>query len=171
MKNRLTPSVCFPLFHTPLTFIQPKNPELCYGIIYAAYMAASLALSGFVGRIAEKTRSIRTIFFVLNSVTIVGNIMYSIPISPWMLGIARFMTGFCGPLRSVITREITRSHHPNSLMNAISIRSVAFTVGFIVGPALNAACKDVNFYVDKWHITFANFPGVYMAVLFLLAQI
>ena len=97
------------------TLVKPEKPTVCYSIVSAAFLAASLILSGFVGRIVDRTRDVRKTFFVMNTVVIIGNLIYSIPISPWTLGIGRLLSGFGGPLRSVIAGELARSYHTESL--------------------------------------------------------
>ena len=48
---------------------------------------------------------------------------------------------------------------------------MAFSFGFIIGPALTIAFERVDIRLGKWHIIYENMPGVYMTLFFLCMQI
>ena len=48
---------------------------------------------------------------------------------------------------------------------------VSFSGGFVLGPAFNFFFKSVDFWLGSWHFTYANIPGMYMAVIFTLVEI
>lgn len=152
------------------TLVKPKTPRVYYSIISAAFLVASLVISGFVGRMVDKTRNVKKTFFVMNTLVILGNLIYSVPASPWTLVIGRLLSGFGGPLRSVIAGELARCYHPGALSKFVSLMGMSYSFGFVVGPAFNFAFKDVEFTLGHWRVTFVNMPGLYMAALFFIVN-
>lgn len=76
-----------------LESIHTTQPKMFYGLISAAYLLSQIVSSMMLGRIADKFRNIKTMFFFGNFLIIVGNILYTIPYSPWMLFSGRLISG------------------------------------------------------------------------------
>lgn len=151
--------------------VQPDHPKLYYSLISASYLMAAVIFSVIVGRMVDKHRNIRTTFFWGNVLVIIGNVIYALPWSPWLLIAGRFISGGGGPLRSVIAGELARCYPREELIAKYSSVGMAFNLGFIIGPGFNFAFESINFYIGDLHITYVNVPGLYMAVLFIFVQI
>ena len=151
--------------------VKPNNPSLYYSLISCSFILASITFSGLIGYFVDRYRNVRLAFFTINTLAILGNLLYALPYSPWFLITGRLLTGIISPLRSVIVGEIARSFPCNELPNKMSHIGLAFAFGFVAGPASNLFFKNVEVTIMSWKITYVNMPGIYMAALFSVIQI
>ena len=153
------------------TLVKTDQPKLFYSLISSAYLLSAVVLSIGIGRWVDRTRSIRVTFFVCNSCVILGNLMYAYHKSPWFLVAGRFLCGIGGPLRSVISGEVSRCFPSDQVMKKFSTMGTAFSLGFIMGPGVNFIFKDVDVFLGPFHLTVANISGFYMASFFAILQV
>ena len=151
--------------------VKPHNPEIYYSLISISYLFSAAVSSIFICQRADQSRNIRKIFFFLNTALIVGNIIYMIPFSPWILFLGRIIAGVGQPGRSVIAGELARCYPRDEISTIFAIMGTAHSFGFMVAPCINIAFTSVDIWIGNLHITYANISGLYMAVLFLFAQI
>ena len=151
--------------------VNTEQPKLFYSLVASSYLIAAVILSVIIGRWIDRTRKIRQIFLICNTLVIIGNILYALHFSPWFLVFGRLISGADGPLRSVISGEIARCYPDDEVMSKFSSMGMAFALGFIVGPGVNFMFTTVDVTIGTWHVTYANVPGVYMALLFLFTQV
>ena len=148
-----------------------NNPLVFYTLVSSAFLFASLSLSAMVGHLVDKHRRIRVTFFTVNCVVILGNVLYSIPLSPWFLVLGRLLSGTAGPLRSVMSGEVARSFHSDDLSGKLTWMGMSYAVGFMLGPTINIFFK--NLHVAAWGLTITkhNIPGIMMASLFSISTL
>ena len=153
------------------TLIKEEQIVFFYSIVSAAYLSSQVLTSIIFGRIVDRYRNVSLMFFIGNSLIIVGNILYTLPFSSWCLVAGRFLSGGGGCLRSIMTSEIARSFPEEKLSSKFALMGMAFGLGFVLGPAINFAFINANFWIGSVHITYANAPGLYLAVIFIMVQI
>ena len=153
------------------TVIKEKYIILFYSLISAAYLMAQIVSSVVFGRIVDRHRNTRMIFLIGNSLVVIGNFLYMLPFSSWCLLAGRLISGGGGCLRSVMTGEIARSFNGHELSSKFSLMGMAFGMGFVLGPGINFAFINTNFWIGRAHITYANAPGLYLAIIFILMQV
>ena len=153
------------------TLIKEEHIVFFYSLISAAYLMSQVLTSIIFGRIVDRYRNVSLMFLVGNSLIIVGNILYTLPFSSWCLVAGRFLSGGGGCLRSIMTSEIARSFPEEKLSSKFALMGMAFGLGFVVGPAINFSFIKANFWIGSVHITYANAPGLYLAVVFIMVQI
>ena len=151
--------------------VKPDHPKIYYSIISVSCMMSSAILSIFTSRMADRYRNIRSIFLATNLSLIIGNIIYMIPFSPWFLLAGRIIAGAGHGQSSVISGELARCYSPNELTSKFSLMGMCNAFGFMIAPGINIAVSSVDFTIGNWHITFANFSGIYLAVIYLIAQV
>ena len=149
------------------TLVDTDHPKIIYSFASAAYLVSSIAASFPVGRWADCTRKTKTVLAIGNGLIICGNMVYSLPFSPYLLIAGRFIAGVGSSSRSVIIGEVFRSYKAEESISVISVLGIFFGVGFLTGPAINFIFLRVRFNIYSWKITDANIAGIYMAVLFL----
>nr|XP_047145271.1 uncharacterized protein LOC124818419 [Hydra vulgaris] len=81
--------------------------------------------------------------------------------------IGRFLSGCCD-LSSVICAEIIRSYPSSETIFQLSIQSLAFNSGFIIGPCINIFFLKIDFYIGYWHLKNFNFIGIFMTIVCLI---
>ena len=75
------------------------------------------------------------------------------------------------PQRSVMIGELARCYPDEEMARVFSIMGAAHSFGFTIAPGLNILFASVDIRWGKLRLTFANISGVYMAFMFLCAQI
>ena len=153
------------------TLVNTNNPKMIYSLASAAYLVSSILASFPIGKWVDRTRETKSVLIIGNGIIIVGNLMYSLPFSPYFLIFGRFIAGVGNSLRSVMVGEVFRSYKADESIPVISMLGISFGVGFLTAPAINIAFLKVNFHIITWRITDANIAGIYMAVLFLILEI
>ena len=148
------------------TLVDTDNPKIIYSFASAAYLVSSITASFPVGRWTDRTRKTKTVLVIGNGLIICGNMIYSLPFSPYFLIAGRFIAGVGSTSRSVIIGEVFRSYKADESISVISVLGIFFGVGFLIGPAINFLFLGVRFNIYSWKITDANIAGIYMAVLF-----
>ena len=153
------------------TLIKPNHIHLYYGVISVSYYAMTSFSALLFGRVVDRSRKMWLFCQVMNIFIILGNIIYSLPLSPYCLLIGRALAGIGGSMRSIAMGEIGRIYNKEERSSKFTILFIAFSVGVVVGPAANLAFVDVDFQIYGLRVTYANVPGLYMAVIFLINQI
>ena len=64
--------------------------------------------------------------------------------------------------------EIARCYDENEAVAAFSKNSLGSSLGFVVGPAINFGFTRIDWQLGAWHLTYANFIGMFMAAVFLI---
>ena len=152
--------------HTPTNSI-----HWLVGVIIAADHFGEILGLLIVPPIADKWGCIRLLVFSTNTAIITGNLIYSLHIHPFLLIAGRFLCGFGATSVSFQTGEIARCYDHQSVDTALTQLSGAFAIGFVLGPACNYAFKYVNFNIGQWHIGFPNSPSLFIALVYIIAQI
>ena len=153
------------------TLVNTDNPEMIYSLAAAAYLVSSILASFPIGKWVDRTRETKCVLIIGNGMIIFGNLMYSLPFSPYFLISGRFIAGVGNSLRSVMIGEVFRSYKADESISVISMLGISFGVGFLTAPAINIAFLKMKFNINTWRITDANIAGIYMAALFLILEI
>lgn len=151
--------------------VQPNHPKLYYSMIYVGSMLSSALLSIVTSKIADRYRNIKTIFIVTNGLIIVGNLIYMIPFSPWILLGGRILAGAGHGQLSVIAGEIARTYPQSEMTSKFSLMGMCNAIGFMIAPIVNIAFKQVKIDIGKMHINFSNLSGIYLPIIYVIAQI
>ena len=155
-----------------IEIVKPDKPKLYYSLISVSYLLSTVAFSIFVSKYADQSRNIQKIFFMSNTALTLGNIIYMIPFSPWMLLVGRIIIGAGQPQRSVISGELARSYsHDDITYYIFAIMGTANGFGFMAAPGINILFSFVDIWFGTWHITYTNVSGFYMATFFVISQI
>jgi len=153
------------------TLVKPENPKVVYSVVSTAYLCSSVILSAIIGKIVDRTRETKKTFLIVNTLVVIGNIMYAFPFSPYYLIFGRLIAGSGGPLKSIIAGELARSYPSEEIVSKFALVGMTFGTGFLIGPTINFAFLKIDFKIYNFHVTVANAAGLYMAVMFLIFNI
>ena len=151
--------------------VSEENANLFYGLVSASYLLMAVVCSLALSAVVDRYRCIKKTFIGMNILLIIGNIVYSLPFSPYLLITGRLISGCGGLLRSVIASELTRIYSADKISSYYSIMGMAYSFGFITGPLINFAFLSVNLQIGSWKITYANMPLLFMSFMFVLQLI
>lgn len=92
-------SVLFYLNH----ILHAENANFFYGMIIGSMYTSSIIASTLFGKYMDKMRNARYIVIFTGILGIIGNLLYSLPYSPWLLVVGRFLCGFTDATLPVMT--------------------------------------------------------------------
>ena len=139
-----------------------------YSLISVAYFISPVLFGFYFGKILDRTRKVKVSFLIGNACIIGGNIMYSIPYSPYCLLTGRFIAGVGISLRSIMTAELTRCYEENDSIKIFSLIMLVFNIGYIVGPVFAMPCIDININWCHLKITYGNAPIMILSLLYII---
>ena len=139
-----------------------------YSLISVAYFISPILFGFYFGKITDRTRKVKLSFLIGNACIIGGNIMYSIPYSPYCLLTGRFIAGIGISLRSIMAAELTRCYEETESLKVFSLIMLVYNIGYIVGPVFAMPCTDININWYHFKITYGNAPVMMLSLLYII---
>ena len=139
-----------------------------YSLISAAYFISPILFGFYFGKILDRTRKVKLSILIGNACIIGGNIMYSLPYSPYCLLIGRFTAGIGISLRSIMAAELTRCYEETESIKVLSLIMLLFNIGYTVGPVFAMPCTDININPHYFQITYGNAPVMMLSLLYII---
>ena len=137
---------------------------LFYSAISTVFLLTMVVASLVCGRIFDKLRNLRQMFIICNSMIFLGNLLYCIPLSPWLLFFGRLFAGIGGSSRSIMSGEIVRCYIGQDVLKELLRLGMTFGIGFIAGPGMNFFFLGADFNFLGIHITYIN--GAVLVLVF-----
>ena len=143
------------------------NLNSFYSAISGMYVLVQILASLILSKIFEKNRRLRVMFYIINVFTIIGNILYTIPLSPYFLLAGRFISGAGGAIQPIMMSELARSYSPDELIDKLSPMALSLALGLTLGPCINFLFIHADFWFLGVHIMFANGSGLFLTFIFM----
>ena len=138
-----------------------------YGITFISYPMASMLSAHLVKNIQCSTKNT---ILILNMFEIIGNIIYTLHYHPLLPVCGRLIAGLGDAFYVVLMKE-TKTKYGNQDKEQMTMECLAaFILGVILSPGINIITTFIPFHIGNWHLTQMNYPGLTMAVLFLVMQ-
>ena len=153
------------------SLVQTDRPYLWYSLILVSFNVCGMIFTLVIGRISDRTRNIRACVLILTAVTIVGNVLYSLPLSVYYVFAGRFISGVIVATQPLVTGEVVRVYEENDIVRMLSIQGMCCGLGLIVGPAMNFAFVKIDYTIGCLHLTYANAPSLFLSVMFILLEV
>lgn len=153
------------------TLLKCENPELFYGIITLVYFVPPALFSMLVARFADRTRRIKLIMVICNFISMVGCIIYVIPISAYYPLVGQALLGFNLILKPLTSAEIARSYAADEMKNKMPIMMAFYFVGYAFGPLIGEFFQHLDIVVFGLRITIGNISGIVSLIFIILTQI
>lgn len=151
--------------------IQAPDAKTMYGVTLAVYYISAILGSFTITWVADRTRNIRLSMLLLLACEVIGNIVYSIPLSPYFPLLGRLVQGLGDVNMSIMTAEVARCYPTDEISVKISTMVTCFSITFVIAPAMNVAFKYIDVDIHGYRINYGNLPGLFMAVCFLIVLI
>ncbi|XP_066923775.1 uncharacterized protein [Clytia hemisphaerica] len=146
-----------------------NNLNAFYSSICGIYVSTQIVASLVLCRLFDKYRTLKLFFILVTFITFVGNVLYTIPYSPYLLLAGRFLSGTGGSLRPIILSELTRTYPSDEVMAQMPAMTVSYGIGFTLGPVINFAFVKARFTLLGIPISYANGAGLALSIAFLVA--
>ena len=153
------------------SLIVTLHPKLIYCFINFAYMLSTSLLPQILKKFTKYCRNVWILFFLVNTVTMAGNMMYTLHQFPILIIMGRFFGASCEALKPIISQEISLCYNIEQQSTIYFWLGIIYNFGIFAAAILNFGFLSIHFTVAAWQIQGVNFVGMFMTFLFFLVQI
>ena len=113
--------------------LQTERVIFFYRTISTIFPIATIIASLIFGKMFDRLRNLRQILVLCNIMISLGNLLYCIPLSPWLLFFERFLAGIGASSEVIMSGETIRCYTGYDVILKVTMLCMTFGVGFIVG--------------------------------------
>lgn len=141
------------------------------GLALSAFSLSGLLSGPLFGHWSDRTRTTKKIILFANLFEIIGNFMYFMGYSKWLLLSSRLVAGIGTGSGSSIFGFLTRSTAPEDRATVFAAVMACRQVGLLIGPAFNIFLRLCDFHMGPFVVNKYTSPGLFMCVLWILLQL
>ncbi|KAG9351191.1 hypothetical protein JZ751_025081 [Albula glossodonta] len=141
------------------------------GLGLSAFSLSGLLFGPLFGLWSDRTRATKKIILFSNVFEIVGNLMYFMGYSKWLLLASRFVAGIGTGAGSSIFGFLTRSTAPDDRATVFAVVMACRQAGLLIGPAFNIFLRLCDFQLGPFAVNKYTSPGLFMCLLWTLLQL
>ena len=146
-------------------FMHLRNAELFYGLSWV-FLSSSGVFSSLIGSYyADTTKNVRLLFMVTNILSIIGNIMYTLYYSPYIVLFGQLIIGTGAARIVACAGEISRVYESQQLTQKFFLISIFSTLGTVFGPSSVYLFRLIDINLYGWRIQVGNMIGVTLVFL------
>ena len=161
-------TVILPSLWFYLKKVHSPAPSVFYGVTFGLAEAIALPFMLFIGWLVDKTRRIKLTIMCIISIVMLGNAIFSIGYSQYLLLIGRVLADLSVTLYSVVFSETARCYEPSELQRVITVFTIGNSLGKVLGPSLNIFLHHIDIKIGAWHISYLNAGSLLMLILFVV---
>ncbi|VDL91331.1 unnamed protein product [Schistocephalus solidus] len=139
-----------------------------YGATLAAFGLAILICTPIFGCIVHKGISMKIVLIAANQLEILGNVIYMVAPTPWLLILGRLICGIGASIEPPLYADLIAATKPEERTLCIIIFLVTRQVGLMFGPACTLLLHNLSFTIGHVSVTVYNSPGLLMACFWIL---
>ncbi|VDK89231.1 unnamed protein product [Dibothriocephalus latus] len=139
-----------------------------YGATLAAFGLAILVCTPIFGWIVHKGISMKIVLIAANQLEILGNLIYLVAPTPWLLILGRLICGIGASIEPPLYADLIAATKPEERTLCIIIFLVTRQVGLMFGPACTLLLHNLSFKIGEVSVTVYNSPGLLMACFWIL---
>ncbi|XP_053486070.1 major facilitator superfamily domain-containing protein 8 [Ictalurus furcatus] len=153
-------------------YLQILNaPPYFLGLGLSAFSFSGLVTGPLFGRWSDRTGATKTIILFSNLFEIVGNFMYFIGYSKWLLLSSRLVAGVGAGAGSSIFGFLTRTTVPEERARVFAAVMASRQAGLLIGPAFNIFLRLCDFRLGPFIVNKYTAPGLFMCAMWLVLQL
>ncbi|XP_022607959.1 uncharacterized protein LOC111226897 [Seriola dumerili] len=141
------------------------------GLALSAFSLSGLLSGPLFGHLSDSTRTTKKIILFANVFEIVGNFMYFMGYSKWLLLSSRLVAGIGTGAGSSIFGFLTRSTAPEDRATVFAAVMACRQAGLLIGPAFNIFLRLCDFHMGPFVVNKYTAPGLFMCLLWILLQL
>ncbi|KAI5103837.1 major facilitator superfamily domain-containing protein 8, partial [Silurus meridionalis] len=146
-------------------------PPYFLGLGLSAFSFSGLVTGPLFGRWSDRTRTTKTIILFSNLFEIVGNFMYFLGYSKWLLLSSRLVAGVGAGAGSSIFGFLTQTTVPEERARVFAAVMAARQAGLLIGPAFNIFLRLCDFRLGPFIVNKYTAPGLFMCAMWLVLQL
>ncbi|XP_049587940.1 major facilitator superfamily domain-containing protein 8 [Syngnathus scovelli] len=148
-----------------------EAPSYFLGLTLSAFSLTGLLSGPLFGHWSDRTRTTKKIILFANLFEIVGNFMYFMGFSKWLLLSSRLVAGIGTGAGSSIFGFLTRSTASEDRSTVFAAVMICRQVGLLIGPAFNIFLRLCDFHLGPFVVNTFTAPGLFMCFLWILLQL
>lgn len=141
------------------------------GLALSAFSLSGLLSGPLFGHWSDRTGTSKKIILFANFFEIIGNFMYFMGFSKWLLLSSRLVAGIGTGAGSAIFGFLTRSTTPDDRATVFAAVMACRQAGLLIGPAFNIFLRLCNFQMGPFVVNKYTAPGLFMCLLWTLLQL
>ena len=146
--------------------LKPEKPNLIYSlIIYLIFLPAAMFIL-VVSRLIDKYRRAKLFLVILNSICLIGHLLYVMDISVYLPVIGCYFIGFRTLMEPVMIGELARSYPPEKLTYILPFTTFMLYSSILPAAFVLYVTPNTKFSIGPFYVTFGNFEGVLMVPLY-----
>ncbi|XP_074490660.1 major facilitator superfamily domain-containing protein 8 [Sebastes fasciatus] len=146
-------------------------PPYFLGYALSAFSLSGLLSGPLFGLWSDRTRTTKKIILFANCFEIIGNFMYFMGYSKWLLLSSRLVAGIGTGAGSSIFGFLTRSTAPEDRATVFAAVMACRQAGLLIGPAFNIFLRLCDFQLGPFVVNKYTAPGLFMCLLWTLIQV
>ncbi|KAM9386234.1 uncharacterized protein mfsd8l1 isoform 2-T3 [Pholidichthys leucotaenia] len=153
-------------------YLQTLDAEPYFlGLVLSAFSLSGLLFGPLFGHWSDRTRTTKKIILFANVFEIIGNFMYFMGYSKWLLLSSRFVAGIGAGVGSSIFGYLTTSTAPGDRATVFAAFMACRQAGLVIGPAFNLFLRLCDFHLGPLAVNKYTAPGLFMCLLWILIQL
>lgn len=141
------------------------------GLALSAFSLSGLLAGPLFGHWSDRTGTTKKIILFANFFEIIGNFMYFMGFSKWLLLSSRLVAGIGAGAGSSIFGFLTRSTTPQDRATVFAAVMACRQAGLLIGPAFNIFLRLCDFHLGPFEVNKYTAPGLFMCLLWILLQL
>ena len=142
--------------------VKMERPEFYFGFSHFMLYLSS-AISGIIASIyADYTKNIREICLFENVLNIIGNLMYSLYYSPYLILIGQLLIGSTAGRMTSVVGEISRVYETNEITHKVAVLGTFSVIGAVLGPCFTFLFQYIDIAIGNWKWNIGNMIGIVM---------
>ena len=130
------------------------------------FLSSSAVPSSLIGSYyADKTKNMRLLFMVKNILCIIGNVMYTLYYSPYIVLFGKLVVATGAARLVAYIGETSRVYESEQLTLNFFLLPIFSTLGVVFGPSSVFVFRLIDIDLHGWRIQVRNIIGVTLAVL------
>ncbi|XP_067272504.1 major facilitator superfamily domain-containing protein 8 [Pseudorasbora parva] len=152
-------------------YLQTLNAATYFlGLSLSAFSFSGLLAGPLFGLWSDRTLRTKKIILFANVFEIVGNFMYFMGYSKWLLLGSRLVAGIGTGAGSSIFGFLTRNTAPEDRSTVFAAVMACRQAGLLIGPAFNIFLRLCDFQIGPFTVNKYTSPGLFMCLLWILLQ-
>ena len=124
-----------------------------------------------VANLHDRFRKSKLFITLINLMTIIGAVIFTIDISEYFPVIGCLLLGVRYLGQPVMVGELARSYYPEELTFKLPVMNFFFFLATAPASVINYLARDIDFNIGPIQITFGNFSGIVIAILYIVMQL
>ena len=151
--------------------LKPSRPYLIYTLMTYLHYFPTMIFALNVANLHDRFRKSNLFITLINLMTIIGAVIFTIDISEYFPVIGCLLLGVRYLGQPVMVGELARSYYPEELTFKLPVMNFFFFLATAPASVINYLARDIDFNIGPIQITFGNFSGIVIAILYIVMQL